>query len=88
MYSLVDTHMTDSTEHNKGFASQLAEMYDLKKPAGQFFCGTHTTLGFSSVMNKVMRQVEEDMKMELVVRGFMVEMQVDSTNSSVAGQGL
>ena len=37
MYSLVDIHMTDSTEHNKGFAAQLAEMYDLEKPAGQIF---------------------------------------------------
>ena len=36
VYSLVDTHMTDSTEHNKGFAAQLAEMYDLEKPVGQF----------------------------------------------------
>ena len=37
VYSLVDTHMTDSTEHNKGLAAQLAEMYDLEKPAGHFF---------------------------------------------------
>ena len=59
--------MTDSTEHNKGFAKILAEMYDLEKPAGQIFCGSHTTLGFSSVMNKVMRQVEADMKMEQVL---------------------
>ena len=31
IYKLVDVHMTDSTEHNKGFAEILAEMYDLKK---------------------------------------------------------
>ena len=26
IYKLVDVHMTDGTEHNKGFASLLAEM--------------------------------------------------------------
>ena len=88
VYSLVDAHMTDSTEHNKGFAKILAEMYDLEKPAGQIFCGSHTTLGFSSVMNKVMRQVEADMKMEQVLKGFMVDMEFHSKNMSVAGQAL
>ncbi|QQP38065.1 Hypothetical protein FKW44_018543 [Caligus rogercresseyi] len=39
-------------------------MYNLETPAGQIFCGNHTTLGFSSAMNKVMRLVEADMKME------------------------
>ena len=33
IYKLVDTHITDSTEHNKGFAELLAEMYNLEKPA-------------------------------------------------------
>ena len=32
VYSMVDTHMTDSTEHKKAFAKILAEMYDLEKP--------------------------------------------------------
>ena len=88
VYKLVDTHMTDSTEHNKGFSKLLAEMYDLETPAGQLFCGTHTTLGFSSVMNKVMRLVEADMKTEQVLKGFMVDLDVDSKNSSLAGQSL
>ncbi|QQP49908.1 Hypothetical protein FKW44_010731 [Caligus rogercresseyi] len=48
VYKLVDAHMTDSTEHNQGFSKLLAEMYNLETPAGQIFCGTHTTLGFSS----------------------------------------
>ncbi|KAJ8411822.1 hypothetical protein AAFF_G00154600 [Aldrovandia affinis] len=74
VYKLVDTHMTDSTEHNKGFSKLLAEMYNLETPAGQLFCGTHTTLGFSSAMNKVMRLVEADMKMEQVLKGFMVDL--------------
>ena len=63
-------------------------MYDLEKPAGQIFCGSHTTLGFSSVMNKVMRQVEAEMKMEQVLKGFMVDMECHSKNTSVAGQAL
>ena len=88
LYSLVDTHMTDSTEHNKGFAKILAEMYDLEKPAGQIFCGSHTTLGFSYGMNKVMQQVEAEMKMEQVLKGFMVDMECHSKNTSVAGQAL
>jgi hypothetical protein len=88
VYSLIDTHMTDSAEHNKGFAKLLAEMYDLDEPAGQIFCGTHTTPGFSSAMNKVMRLVEADMKLEQVIQGFMADLEVDSKNASVAGQAL
>ena len=88
VYKMIDTHITDSTEHNKGFANILAEMYDLEKPAGQIFCGTHTTLGFSSAMNKVMRLVESEMKLETLVKSFMVDLDVDSKNSSVAGQAL
>ena len=88
VYKLVDTHITDSTEHNKGFAKVLAEMYDLETPAGQIFCGTHTTLGFSSAMNKVMRLVESEMKLETLVKSFMVDLDVDTKNSSVAGQAV
>ena len=68
----------DSTEDNKGFSKLLEEMYNLETAAGQLFCGTHTTLGFSSAMNKVMRLVEADMKMEQVLKGFMVDLEVDS----------
>ena len=88
MYKLVDTHITDSTEHNKGFAELLAEMYNLEKPAGQLFCGTHTTLGFSSAMNKVVRMLEAEMKMDQVLKGFMVELEIDTKNSSLEGQAL
>ncbi|QQP50342.1 Hypothetical protein FKW44_011324 [Caligus rogercresseyi] len=63
-------------------------MYNLETPAGQIFCGTHTTLGFSSAMNKVMRLVEADMKLEQVLQSFMVDLDVDSKNASVAGQAL
>ena len=52
VYKLVNVHMTDSTEHNKGFANIMADMYDLNTTADQLICGTHTTLGFATAMNK------------------------------------
>ena len=88
IYKLIDVHMTDSTEHNKGFAQILAEMYSLEKPAGQLFCSSHTTLGLARAFNKVMRLVEGDMELEKQVQTFMVDLDVDSKNSSVAGQAL
>ena len=88
VYSLVDSHMTDSVGHNKGFAELLSEMYNLDKPAGQLFCGSHTTLGFSSAMNKMLRMVEADMKMEQVLKGFLVDLEIDTKNSSMAGQAI
>ena len=88
IYQMVDVHMTDSVEHNKGISPLLAELYDLDTVAGQIFCNTHTTLGFSSGMNKVMRTVELGMKMEEVVSSFMVDLDYDTKNSSIAGQAL
>ena len=88
VYQMVDVHMTDSVEHNKGISPLLAELYDLDTQAGQIFCNTHTTLGFSSGMNKVMRNVESGMKMEEVVKSFMVDLDYDTKNSSIAGQAL
>ena len=72
IYKLLDTNMTDSTEHKKGFAAFLAEIYDLEKPAGQLYCGTHTTLGFAAAMNKVMRHLEAKMRMENMTQSFML----------------
>ena len=88
IYNLVDAHMSDSTAHNKDIASSLADLYDLDTPVGQIFCNTHTTLGFSSGMNKVMRVVEAGMNLEDVTKGFMVDLDYDTKNSSVAGQAL
>ena len=88
VYSLVDTHMSDSVEHNKGFSVILQELYSLETPAGQYFCGSHTTLGFAAGMNKILRHLEADMKTEQVLKGFMVDLEIDSKNSSLAGQAL
>ena len=88
LYKMIDTHMTDATEHNKGLAEVLQEMYDLDRPAGQLFCSSHTTLGMASAMDKVTKMLEEEMGLNKLVQNFMVEIDVDSKNSSVAGQAL
>ena len=88
VYRLVSAHMTDSVQHNKGFNAILQEMYSLDKPAAQLFCGAHTTLGFSSSMEKAVGRVEEDMKISHVTSKFMVGLHVNSKNSSVAGLAL
>lgn len=84
----VDVLFTDSVEHNKGVNFILQEMFDLDKPPGQLFCGTHTCLGFSSAQNKVVTEVEAKMKLETVLSHFMVGMELDSKSGSLAGQAL
>ena len=83
---LIDAHMTDSTEHNKGFAVILQQMFDLDSPKGQLFCGTHTTLGFSRAMNNVLAAVERDMTLEAIFNNFMIDLDFDSKHGSVGGQ--
>jgi hypothetical protein len=63
-------------------------LYQLDKPAGQIFCGTHTTLGFSSAMNKVVMAIELKMKLDTLLSKFMCTMELDSKNGSLAGQSL
>ena len=88
IYKLIDVHMTDSVGHNKGIAKELATMYDLNEPAGQIFCGSHTTLGFSNALNKKVSVIETDMKVDQILKQFMVGMELDSKNGSLAGQAL
>ena len=88
VYQLVDTHMTDSVSHNKGVNTVLAEVYDRDTEAGQLFCGVHTTLGLSGDMDKKVARVEADMKLELVVKNFMVDIDIDSKQGSFAGKAL
>ena len=82
--AMVDVLLTDSVEHNKGVGQILADMYDLDKAPGQLFCGTHTVLGFSNAMNGFVYKVELKMKLETVLAGFMVGMELDSKNGSLA----
>ena len=64
----------------------LADIYDLDKPTGQIFCGSHTTLGMSSALNMRVSAIEADMKVEQVLSKFMVGMELDNKNGSLAGQ--
>ena len=88
IYSKIDVHMTDSVSHNKGVADVLQDLYDLTTKAGQIFCSTHTTLGFSNSMNKDVANIEGDMKVEQILQKFMVAMKLDSKHGSLAGQAL
>ena len=88
IYKLINAHITDTTDHNKGFASILAELYNLDTAAGQLFCGTHTTLGFSSAMCKMVSIVEKDMKLENIFSHFMVSIEADSKHDCFAAQAL
>ena len=84
----VDTLLTDSTEHNKGVNVILQELYQLEKPAGQIYCGTHTTLGLSNAMNSTVLRVELKMGLDKLLSKFMCSMELDSKNGSLAGQAL
>ena len=86
IYKMIDTHMTDSVEHNKGFAKILADLYDLDTPAGQLFGGSHTTLGFSSGICRQISAIEKDMKLENITAHFMVDIEVESKHDCFAGQ--
>ena len=71
----------------------MTEMHSLMTKASQIFCGTLTTLGFSSGINKATRLLakrllESDMKTEQVLKSFMVDLDYDSKNSSMAWQAL
>ena len=84
----VDTLLTDSVEHNKGVNVLLQDLYKLDKPAGQIFCGTHTTLGFSNSMNSTVLRVELKMGLDMLLSHFMCSMELDTKNGSLAGQAL
>ena len=84
----MDALLTDSTEHCKGVNVILMEMFELDKPAGQLFCGSHTVLGFSSAMNAVVLRLELSMGLDKLLSTFMCSMELDSKNGSLAGQSL
>ena len=66
----------------------LQELYSLDEPAGQLFCGSHTILGFSTSMDKLVGKIEEDMKISHITSKFMVGLEMHSKNNSVAGLAL
>ena len=58
IYQLINCHITDGADHNKGFAAIISDIFNLDTQAGQLFCGTHASLGFSSALNKVVTALE------------------------------
>ena len=75
----LDTLMSDSDVHNKQVNMIVQDLFNLDKALGQLFCGTHTCLGFSKILNKMVMDMTRKMK-------FMVGMDVDSKSGSSAGQ--
>ena len=63
-------------------------MYELNTTPGQIFCGTHTTLGFSDAINKVVMKKEIKMRLDQLLSRFMCNMELDSKDGSLAGQAL
>ena len=88
IYKVINAHITDSTDHIKGFAKILADLYNLDTPAGQLFCGTHTTLGFSPSMCKRVSAVEASMKLDKIMAHFMVHIEAESKHNCFAAQAL
>ena len=86
IYKVINAHITDSTDHNKGFTKILADLYNLDTPAGQLFFGTHTTLGFSPSMCKRVSAVEASMKLDKIMAHFMVHIEAESKHNCFAAQ--
>lgn len=84
LYSAVDVHMTDATSHNKGVAATLANKFNRNKVAGQIFCDSHTTLGFDRGMSKVVHSVENEMGMQNIFNGFLLDVDIDQRKECVS----
>ena len=84
----LDTLPTDSMKHNKSVNEILSKMYNLDTIPGQIYCGTHTVLGFSDKMDKLVSKIEINMKLEVVLSKFMVAIDLDSKHHSLASQAL
>ena len=68
--------------------SSYRSFYQLEKPAGQIYCGTHTTLGLSNVMHSTLLRIEMKMGLDKSLSKFICSMELDSKNGSLAGQAL
>ena len=77
LYTMVDLHMTDSTGHNKFIEDHKV---------GQIFCCTHTNLGFCRCMNSCISVIENKIGIKNILAGFLVHMDLNLKNGSLAGQ--
>ena len=78
--------MTDSTEHNKGFAKIHVDLCDPDTPAGQLFGGAHATLGFSYALCMQISAIEKDIKLENITAHFMVDIGAESKHVRFAAR--
>ena len=84
LYDCVDVHMTDATAHNKGISKVIAEKLGRDDPAGQLFCNVHTTLGFDRSIKDVIHDVENEMGLENIFLGFMLDVDLDQCKGTVS----
>ena len=80
------TLMTDSTGHNKFLSEDVPKLFNLDHKVGQIFCCTHTNLGFCRCMNSCISVIENKIGIKNILAGFLVHMDLDSKNGSLAGQ--
>ena len=86
MYKMVDLHMTDSTGHNKFLSEDVPKLFNLDHKVGQIFCCTHTNLGFCRCMNSCISVIENKTEIKNILAAFLVHMDLNSKNGSLAGQ--
>ena len=86
LYRSVDLHMADSTGHNKFLSEEVPKLLDLDHKAGQLFCCTHTNFGFCRCMNNCISIVENKIGTSSILDGFLVHLEMNSKNGSLAGQ--
>ena len=86
LYKVMDLHLTDSVSHNKFLSEEIPKLFDLDHKVGQIFCTTHTNLGFSRSMNSSVAMIEDQIGVNNILGGFMVQIEQNSKNGSLAGQ--
>ena len=86
LYKVMDLHLTDSVSHNKFLSEEILKLMDLDHKTGQIFCTTHTNFGFSRSMNSSVAMVETQIGVGNILGGFMVQIEHNSKNGSLAGQ--
>ena len=86
LYKVMDLHLTDSVSHNKFLSEEIPKLLDLDHKTGQIFCTTHTNLGFSRSMNSSVAKIESKLGVGNILGGFMVQIDQNSKNGSLAGQ--
>ena len=86
LYKIMDLHLTDSVSHNKFLSEEVSKLFDLDHKTGQIFCTTHTNLGFARSMNSSVAMIENQIGVNNILGGFMVQIEHNSKNGSLAGQ--